>query len=114
MGTIAPPNNTLKGKRILLVEDEVLIAMQVEDELLDAGAHIVGTASSIAEALRIIEAARGGGRLRGQSCSRVEEPSPPVVISTAQPSRGDLMTSNTSGLSAVPILASMEGRWRRL
>jgi hypothetical protein len=38
--------------------------------------------------------------LRGLSCSRVAEPSPPVVISTAQPSLGDLMTSNTSGLSA--------------
>jgi hypothetical protein len=27
MGTIAPPNNTLKGKRVLLVEDEALVAM---------------------------------------------------------------------------------------
>jgi DNA-binding response OmpR family regulator len=61
MGTIAPPNNALKGKRILLVEDEALVAMLVEDELLDAGAHIVGTASSVAEALRMIEVAMGDG-----------------------------------------------------
>jgi DNA-binding response OmpR family regulator len=50
----------LRGKRIPL-EDEALVAMQVEDELLDAGAHIVGTASSVAEALRIIKAAMGDG-----------------------------------------------------
>jgi DNA-binding response OmpR family regulator len=61
MGTIAPPHNALKGKRILLVEDEALVAMLVEDELLGAGAHIVGTASSVAEALRMIKAAMGDG-----------------------------------------------------
>jgi DNA-binding response OmpR family regulator len=51
----------LKGIRILLVEGEALVAMLVEDELLDAGAHIVGTATSVAEALRIIEVAMGDG-----------------------------------------------------
>jgi DNA-binding response OmpR family regulator len=61
MGTIASPISALKSKRILLVEDEVLVAMLVEDELLNAGAHIVGTASSVAEALRIIEVAMGDG-----------------------------------------------------
>jgi DNA-binding response OmpR family regulator len=61
MATTAPPNNALKGKRVLLVEDEALIAMQVEDELLDAGAQVVGTACSVAEALRVIEAAMGDG-----------------------------------------------------
>jgi DNA-binding response OmpR family regulator len=44
-----------------LVEDEALVAMLVEDELLDAGAHIVGTATSVAEALRVIEVAMGDG-----------------------------------------------------
>jgi DNA-binding response OmpR family regulator len=47
--------------RILLVEDEALVAMLVEDELLDAGAQIVGTASSVAQALRMIEVAMGDG-----------------------------------------------------
>jgi DNA-binding response OmpR family regulator len=61
MGTIAPPHSALKGKRILLVEDEALVAMLVEDELLNAGAHIVGTASSVAQALRMIEVAMGDG-----------------------------------------------------
>jgi DNA-binding response OmpR family regulator len=61
MRIVASPNNALKGRRILLVEDEALVAMLVEDELLNAGAHLVGTASSVVDALRMIEAAMGDG-----------------------------------------------------
>jgi hypothetical protein len=35
--------------------------MLVEDELLNAGAHVVGTATSVAKALRMIEVAIGNG-----------------------------------------------------
>jgi len=45
----------LAGQRILVVEDERLIAMLVEDSLLDAGATVVGPASSVDEAMRLIE-----------------------------------------------------------
>lgn len=51
----------LKGKRILVVEDEALVAMLVEDELLDAGAEVVGPALSIGEALHLVEAAAADG-----------------------------------------------------
>jgi DNA-binding response OmpR family regulator len=61
MAILASPKHALKGKRVLLVEDEALVAMMVEDELLNAGAQIVGTASSVAEALRMIEVAMGDG-----------------------------------------------------
>lgn len=61
MAILASPKHALKGKRVLLVEDEALVAMLIEDELLDAGAHIVGTASSVASALRMIETALGDG-----------------------------------------------------
>jgi DNA-binding response OmpR family regulator len=54
-----PPK--LQGKRVLVVEDEPLVAMLVEDELRDAGATVVGPASSVADALRLVEAAAGGG-----------------------------------------------------
>lgn len=53
--------SSLTGTRILIVEDETLVAMPVEDELLNAGAHVVGTATSVAEALRMIEVAIGNG-----------------------------------------------------
>jgi CheY-like chemotaxis protein len=45
----------LQGRRVLVVEDEALVAMMMEDGLLDAGAEIVGPACSVSEALAIIE-----------------------------------------------------------
>ena len=49
----------LQGLRILIVEDEVLIAMLLEQELCNAGADIVGPAASVAEALALIDAEQG-------------------------------------------------------
>jgi DNA-binding response OmpR family regulator len=52
----------LGGKRVLVAEDEAIVAMLVEDELLEAGAEVVGPAGSVSDALRLIEAAaRDGG-----------------------------------------------------
>ena len=45
----------LQGRRVLVVEDEALVARMMEDGLLDAGAEIVGPACSVSEALAIIE-----------------------------------------------------------
>jgi DNA-binding response OmpR family regulator len=53
----------LQDKRVLLVEDEALVAMLAEDELLEAGARVVGPAATVAEALRLIEMARADGGL---------------------------------------------------
>lgn len=47
--------NTLAGLRILVVEDEALIAMLIEDTLGTAGAQIAGIAANVREALRIVE-----------------------------------------------------------
>lgn len=47
---------TLSGQRFLIVEDEPLVAMLLADFLEDAGAAIVGTAASVEEALRLIDA----------------------------------------------------------
>ncbi len=45
----------LTGRCILVVEDESLIAMLVEDALLDAGAEILGPAATVEEALALFE-----------------------------------------------------------
>ncbi|HYZ33920.1 MAG TPA: response regulator [Crenalkalicoccus sp.] len=45
----------LAGRRILVVEDEALVAMLVEDALLDAGASVLGPAATVAEALALLE-----------------------------------------------------------
>lgn len=39
--------------RVLVVEDERLIAMQIEDDIADAGHEVVGSAMSSEEAVRI-------------------------------------------------------------
>jgi DNA-binding response OmpR family regulator len=46
---------SLHHHHVLVVEDEILIALELRDELLDAGARVVGPAMSVAEALRLIE-----------------------------------------------------------
>lgn len=48
----------LKNNRILVVEDEALVAMLVEDVLLDQGAEIVGPAVTVNDALHRINEAQ--------------------------------------------------------
>ena len=45
--TDAPAN-----RRILVIEDEALVAMLVEDALIDAGFSVIGPARSVAEVWR--------------------------------------------------------------
>jgi PAS domain S-box-containing protein len=45
----------LDGRRVLVVEDEPLIALEVETELVEAGAEVVGPAGSVEAALALIE-----------------------------------------------------------
>lgn len=40
--------------RVLVVEDEALVAMLVEDALLDAGFSVIGPAATVAEALDLL------------------------------------------------------------
>jgi DNA-binding response OmpR family regulator len=44
----------------MIVEDELLLALDLEDMLLDAGHTVVGQASDMAEALAIAEGVYGG------------------------------------------------------
>lgn len=43
----------LTGKRILLIEDEALVAMLIEDMLADEGCVVAATAGRLAEALKL-------------------------------------------------------------
>jgi CheY-like chemotaxis protein len=49
--------SSLLGKRILVVEDEAIIAMMVEEMLIGLGASVVGPAPSIPAARNLIETA---------------------------------------------------------
>jgi CheY-like chemotaxis protein len=46
----------LKGRRVLVVEDEMMIAMLVEDMLADLGCSVVGPAHGLATALQLAHA----------------------------------------------------------
>ncbi|MGT2482176.1 response regulator (plasmid) [Methylobacterium oryzae CBMB20] len=52
-------SGALTGRRILLVEDEYLIAMEMERWLQDAGAEVVGPVPSVEQALDVIEEVNG-------------------------------------------------------
>jgi PAS domain S-box-containing protein len=47
----------MNGKRILLIEDEALVAMEIESELLAAGCVVVGPAGNVVSAQRLIDEA---------------------------------------------------------
>ena len=46
----------LSGRRVLLVEDEVIVAWLLEDMLSDLGCSVVGPAASVKQALVMIDA----------------------------------------------------------
>lgn len=48
-------SQALKGLHILIVEDEAPIALQVEDMLVESGCEVVGPASRVAQALKLID-----------------------------------------------------------
>lgn len=45
----------LNGCRALLIEDEMLVAMLIEDALVEAGCEVVGPISRVADALRALD-----------------------------------------------------------
>lgn len=49
----------LEGRRVLLVEDEAMIAMLLEDMLGDLGCHVVGPAYALASALELAAGEEG-------------------------------------------------------
>ena len=48
------PHRMLAGRRILIVEDEVIVAFNMECEIQDAGGEVVGPAYSVAEARTLL------------------------------------------------------------
>jgi two-component sensor histidine kinase/CheY-like chemotaxis protein len=72
----AEPADVLRGRRVLLVEDEPLVALDMEAELQALGLEVIGPASSVAAAERLIaeracDAALLDANLHGQSVERL-------------------------------------------
>jgi two-component system, response regulator PdtaR len=67
----APAARAVQPLRVLIVEDEALVAMEIEDLLEELGAEVVGNAGDAEEAVRLAETLRPDCatmdiRLRGQ------------------------------------------------
>jgi CheY-like chemotaxis protein len=63
--TVAADNqaDALRGLRILLVEDEMMVAMMLEDALNSFGCVVIGPAGRLPEAIRLAEAEAIDGAL---------------------------------------------------
>lgn len=48
-------SRALKGLRVLIVEDEAPIALQVEDMLVESECEVVGPASRVTQALKLLD-----------------------------------------------------------
>lgn len=57
-GPGAASDQGLAGLRVLIVEDEALISLELEERLLALGLEVVGTAQDAAEAVRMAEATK--------------------------------------------------------
>jgi DNA-binding response OmpR family regulator len=71
-GGIEMERESLRGRRILVVEDEIMIAMMLESALTDAGCDVVGPCSSLVEANSAIDLGKLDGaildiNLRGET-----------------------------------------------
>jgi CheY-like chemotaxis protein len=69
---------TLSGRRVLIVEDESLVAMLAEDFLIELGAIVIGPATSIDDAIAMIatheiDAAVLDLNIRGERSDRVAD-----------------------------------------
>jgi PAS domain S-box-containing protein len=73
----ARPARSLKGSRVLIVEDAVLLALELETGLAEAGAEVVGPAYELEEAMALLErpidAAVLDANLNGRSVTPVAE-----------------------------------------
>lgn len=70
--------SSLVGKRILVIEDEALVAAMVEDMLAEVGATVIGPATTVAEGLVLagqedIDAAVLDVNIRGEPIDAVAD-----------------------------------------
>ncbi len=89
---ILKPPTHLMGRSVLLVEDEMMIAWDIEQTLTHAGMRVMGPAASVGSALRLIGAERPDAaildiKLRGELVTpvarKLREMSVPFVLATA-------------------------------
>ena len=85
-----PPH--ILGRSVVVVEDEALVALDLEETLKSAGLHVMGPAASVAEAMALLEAGTPDAaildlNLRGELVTpvarKLREIGVPFVLATA-------------------------------
>lgn len=114
---------SLEGVRVLLVEDEAIIAMTAEDMLEELGCALAATASSLEEALACVEqrtfdVALLDINLNGQqslpAAALLKEKGKPFVFTTGYGSAGSTADHADVPLVTKPYqLSDLEGAIRR-
>ena len=61
--SVTSPGASLRGARILVVEDEMLVSMHLEDVLTEFGCEVIGPAASIAKAIELATGEQMDGAL---------------------------------------------------
>jgi CheY-like chemotaxis protein len=77
----------LSQKRVLVVEDESLVALWIEDVLIEAGAVVIGPVANVADALQIIESVPADDRIDAA-----------------------VLDYNLAGISSMPVAAALVRR----
>jgi|GEM_PF-465519 len=82
---------SLEGRRVLIVEDEIIVAISMECEVQDAGGDVVGPAHTLAEADQLLDEAIDvaildiniGGEMIWPIARRLRELGVPYVLASA-------------------------------
>lgn len=118
MPDAADPSMPHRGLSALVVEDEFLIAMDIEFMLEDQGHRVTGRAASVEEALLLLEGQRPDiaildvnlrGRFITPVAERLRELDIPFVLSSAYTSMDFI---GSPALMEAPIVAKPADEWR--
>ena len=112
------------ARKVLVVEDEALVAMLVEDALLDAGFGVIGPAATVEEALSLLQRERPDAvvldlNLAGETSTPVADELAargiPYVIATGYGASGLPPGHQDAMVLAKPYdPASLQTAWRQM
>lgn len=117
--------NELAGARVLIVEDEAIVAFMLEDMLVELGCVVIGPALRLADALRLVEEAERidaavldvniGGERSDRVAEALERRHIPFVFATGYGRQGMTLTGGGAELLAKPYrMDDVEAELRRL
>ena len=103
-----PPLQPLQGLRLLLVEESALIALDLQEALMAAGAHTIGLANTDVAALKLIETTAFDAAVIDvsgvppdlQVAETLIQANIPFVFAT-----GALLTARPRSMQSVPLVA---------